>query len=129
MLTKQKIQKLRVEMNAALAAVAKKHKISITCGSARFSTENATMKLDIAVIDHDTGEVITRERTLFMQSCTRYCLKPSDFGKTIDYDGREFTISGLAPRSRKYPILVKSAAGETYKISSTTALRLLGRPS
>ena len=39
-----------------------------------------------------------------------------DLGQEFQRSGKTFTIVGLKPRSKKYPILAKCSDGKTYKL-------------
>jgi len=56
------------------------------------------------------------QRADFEKHCGRFGLKPEHFGAKFQCEGREFTITGLKPRNRKYPILVEGARGGRYKM-------------
>lgn len=40
-----------------------------------------------------------------------------ELGDEFKYDGKTYTIVGLKPRSKRYPILAKCSDGKTYKLT------------
>lgn len=113
-LDKTAVITLRNEIEAALQAVAFKHKIVIKAGNGQFSGTNATLKLEIAVID-DSGAIVTKEAVAFKQLAVRYGFKPEDLGREFVVRGRKFVLVGIDRNSYKYPVLATSN-GKTMKL-------------
>src|SRR5210317_201051 len=109
------LKSIRADVEEALAAVAKKHGVTITTGRGTYTAEWATMKLEIAAIDSD-GTVQTKEAVDFVAYAFRYGLSPDDLGKEFSYGGETFEIIGLKTRATKMPILGQSREnGKIYK--------------
>jgi|GEM_PF-716710 len=117
---------LRNELDATLKSLADKYDISIKAGGARFSSDNATFKLEIATKGSD-GQVNSREKTDFEIYAGVFGFKSDDFGATFRLYGEDYTIIGLKPRSRKYPVLGKRKDGKVYKLNATDVLMAMGR--
>ena len=85
------------------------HDFYVDCkvGNATCSPTNATFKLNISVIDEDSGKAVSKEAEDFKVRCYQYGLKPD--GKTFIYASDVYTIEGLKTRSHKYPILCRKA--------------------
>ena len=100
------LRKLQPEIEAALAALGRRHGITIRAGTARFRESTAELKLELAVIGGD-GRAARRE---------------------------EHRLVGLAPNRPKYPIVMerlrdgKVVLCTEDVIEKITALRLL-KPS
>lgn len=105
-ITRSLLRAMNDDMEQALKAVAEKHGVSIEVGSARFTSQNATFKVQIAVIGKG-GVADTREAQDFRIFATSYGLSPDDLGQIFPYGGKELTIVGLSRKSAKYPILCK----------------------
>lgn len=103
---------LQAEIDAAVQEVAKRHGISLSMGNARFNANVVSFKLEGALIGAD-NVVNTKERLDFERYAEMYGLKASDIDCTFDAYGATYRISGLLPRSRKYPILATCEANGT----------------
>ena len=57
----------------------------------------------------------------FKKYAFRFGLDGSEFGKTFKHGRTSFTISGIKPKSHKYPILAKNARGTEYKFPARYA--------
>ncbi|KKM81366.1 hypothetical protein LCGC14_1330470 [marine sediment metagenome] len=105
---------LRTDIDAALDAVGAKHGISIKAGSARFTGDNATFKLECALLN---SEGIAESKELVaLKECY-----PELVNKSISR-GRKLhgTIIGYNPRAQQYPFLLQTAKG-VYKITALQA--------
>lgn len=100
------LRALNADMEEALKAVAEKHGVSIDVGNASFTSQNATFKVQVAVIGKG-GVADTREAQDFRIFASSYGLSADDLGQTFPYGGKEYTIVGLSRKSSKYPIVCK----------------------
>jgi hypothetical protein len=117
------------EVIDAAQGVARRYGINISRGNGTFSDNNFSFKIncDVIKITDDGKEVVeTKERTDFKRSCWKYRLTPDHLDKTFHFQGQTFTITGLKPRSRKYPICVTRSDGERRKISARVVQIALG---
>src|ERR1700727_2462224 len=112
------LQGIALEINDALAPLAEKYGIVITCGGGDYVETNATLSVKLSVRDA-SGGVITRERSEFERYAAAYGLSPDDFERDFTFNGHRFTITGLKPERPKYPILaIKHCDGKMYKLSA-----------
>lgn len=124
MITKPLLRAINADLSQALVAIAEKHGVQIKVGSGSFTSDNATVKVEIAAIASD-GTAKTKEATDFERYATSYGLKPEDLGKTFSYGGKEYTLVGAKPRSTKYPLLAKdNRSGKTFKLPLAAAAAL-----
>jgi hypothetical protein len=57
-----------------------------------------------------------------------YGFKETDLGAKVNLMGSAYEITGLMPRSRKFPVLAKALrTGKTYKFTANDVLLGLGR--
>lgn len=120
---------LRADLDAAMAQVAAKHNLSITLGSARFSPTTAKINLEVATKTED-GEAQKSTVVAFKTLARTYGLSSEDLGKTFSTNGKVMRITGLNPRSHKYPVTVDCLTdGKKYKISVETTKAGLARES
>lgn len=47
--------------------------------------------------------------------CWRFNLKPEQFGTTFMHRNERFTVIGIKPRSKTYPVLGRNDNGKVYK--------------
>ena len=118
---------LGAAISDALQTVANEFGVSIKRKGGSYSSTNLTIKLEAAVIGVN-GVVLSKEVENFQRYCKSYNLEPTDLGETVYIDGIRYKISGLSPRSRKFPVLAKSLKnGKTYKFPERTVRKALGR--
>lgn len=109
------VKALRVDLDSALAKVAKEYGIEISTGNISFSGDNCSIKVKASVIGSD-GTAITKEVTDFARYA-KYELPGVKVGDTFMNAGVTYTITGWKARSRKYPVTAKSSKdGKTYKV-------------
>ena len=97
---KKNLEVLRNDMNAALAAVAEKHGVTLHAGNATFMGETVTFKLEAVVLDKD-GNVQTKESVALKQHYPEYV------GKKVKFSKGNGIVIGVNTRARKNPFLVK----------------------
>jgi len=106
---------------AALETVATKHGIAFKFGSGRFTADNATLKLEVAVMNAD-GTAETKEVSDFKAMAQHYGLKAEHLGEEIRIRGTTYTICGLKRKSKKYPIIAETANGKRFKFEAAQVL-------
>ena len=115
MITPQKIQEMRKDIDEALKAVAEKHNCTIHAGSANYTSESFNIKLEVVENSSD-GSTVTKEELDWKANASLFGLDVDLLGKTVKIQGKDYEIVGLKPRSRKYPVLGKDLSnGKTYK--------------
>jgi hypothetical protein len=88
------LKKLQPEIEAALAALGRKHGVTIRAGTARFRERTAELKL--AVIGGD-GKSARKEAEEFAKYHAMYGLEASDLGQVVTLNHEEHRLVGLAP--------------------------------
>lgn len=88
--------------------------ISLT-GGGTYCAENATIKLELAL--EDNGKVATRAATDYKRNAKWLGLPSDGIGKVFKaFNGKRYRITGLKPRSKKYPVLAEDVVtGKTFK--------------
>lgn len=51
-------------------------------------------------------------------------MRPEWYGRKFTMQGREYTLFGIALKSRRFPILARGADGKTYKFTRESILRI-----
>ena len=119
---------IRTKIEEALAELGTTHNIRITAGGATYDRGGkfATMKLEITTID-ETGKAASKDAEAFKVYAVMFGLKPDDLGKKFLYHDRVCTITGLAPKSGKYPVLAERDDGKVYKFRVDDVTHGMGR--
>lgn len=110
---------IRELVNMALEDALSDLGLKASIGNMTFDYETVSSKLTIAIEEYDAG------KSDFMKGCWKFDLNKSDFGRKFESNGEVFTICGLKPRSRKYPILGKRADGKVFKFPANRVRMLL----
>ena len=130
--TRQTLQGLRPEIDAALVAVGEKFGVTLTCGNGKYGMEggiSGSMNVSITgtSVDGKSGAQVEFEQYSWL-----YDLAPEAFGQAFNYGGRTFRVSGLKMKGQRFTILgddVTSGVrthGKTFKFRHADVLRSLG---
>jgi hypothetical protein len=111
---RQNIRQINSELEAALKQVAEKYGLEVKLGNTRFTGDNFSTKVQVATVA-EGGITMSKEATDFNRYKTILGIN-MDLGQEFQRSGKTFTIVGLKPRSKKYPILAKCSDGKTYKL-------------
>lgn len=108
------VRRINDDIQSALDAVAKRYGVQIKVGNSRFSNTNCTTKIDISTVN-EGGTVMTKEATDFNRFAANFGITKK-LGDTFDFRYDRYEITGLKPRSSKYPVLAKSLSnGKIFK--------------
>lgn len=128
MINKIFLHELRRDIDKALEPIAEKYDLSIHLGNIRFSDYdfNAQLKGEV----NDTGNGVSVAEKQFHEYSAHYGLEPDHFGASFKSNGKTFTISGIKPNNRKYPIIAEDERGVSYKFAARSVrLHLVGHGS
>ncbi len=114
MFDRQQVRLLRDRMQAALDPLGSELQLKFIVGSASYTADNVRFKVEAATIKED-GQVVDQATTDFELLAPHYGLKPTDLGREFSINGRRYTLTGLKPRCRRYPILARRD-GKTWKL-------------
>lgn len=99
----------------ALDNLASELGITVRYTGGRFSADNATLRLELAIVDGE-GNARTKDRQDFIRYAPMFGLDVTDLGKKFVFRKEEYEISGLARKSYKYPVLAKRTSdGKVFK--------------
>ncbi len=119
---KQKVKNLRGIIHAALKPLEAEHGIAFHIGSAHY-TDNS-VKYAFEIMESKQGEPAQDFMELtFRAGCYEFNLTPDDYGQTFQSNGKTFTISGLKPNNRKYPVIATGPGGKQYKFPANDVVR------
>jgi hypothetical protein len=99
--------------------------VTFSRGNGTFDSASFSMKIT-ATVDNADGSTRTPEMVDFEREAHYYGLDKDHLGTEFTVRGETYKISGLKPRSRKYPILGTTADGRTFKFASDSVRRALG---
>lgn len=110
---------------AALGPLGKELGVVMKRGGGTFGEHTFTMKLEIGVVGDD-GTVASRTAEAFKQLAPLYGLSVDDLGKTFRSGGDVYTITGLATRRTKRPLLAsRGRSGKEYCFAVEDVKRLM----
>ncbi len=114
------------KIEAALQSIGEELGMQIRARGGSYSATACAVKLEVSEITPD-GVAKTPEREAFVKMAHTYGLSPEDLDTEFTAnDGTIYTIIGLSPRKRKYPIVAKRASdGMVFKVAEATVVRLL----
>lgn len=114
MLTSQKLETIRKDMELALSMVESTHNLQFKIGRMTYSRSTFSCKIE-AGMSIDGGEA-NIEKNLWDKDCYMFGLHKDDFGKRFKtIQGDVYTIEGIRSRKTKYPIVGKDMIGNSYK--------------
>ena len=125
-LDKPTVTYIRKRMEAVLEPLATELGIVINFGNCTFSKSNCRFQLKVAMLDFN-GKPITEEIESFRHNAKLFGFEPADLNKQFIFQGQSYTIRGLNPKRRKYPVIAQSGNGKDYKFPCRTVLGALGR--
>ena len=111
------VQVLREEITAAISEVCQRHGLEVQSEGGKFDPGTYRCSFAIRV----PGEhVEDGDRAEFTLHAHLFGLTEDDFGRAFRSPrGDKFTLVGLKPRNRKYPVIGKDAAGRRFKFPRT----------
>lgn len=121
-LNKQILRRIEADVLAALTQVASRHEVEFKFSGGSFDDHNATLKLEILAKRED-GSVISKDAEYFKMNAKWYGINPTALGQKFTFNGLVYSISGLKPRSGKFPILAVRADGKIFKFQAQSILQ------
>ena len=112
------LKDLGKDIEEALKLISAKHGITIEVGNMSYSPTTCNIKLKAVITGEDKSEEAIM-KVEWSAKASRYGFKASDFGRSFKIDGKMFTISGVRPKNRSYPIIGTDANGKNYKFTSS----------
>lgn len=102
-ITRAVLGMITADIDVAMARVAAEYEgLKITRGSTRYNSLEATLRLKLQVVNSE-GESES-ERRDFDTLARSYGLLPEDLGAVFRFNGKQYRLTGINPRARKYPI-------------------------
>ena len=112
MITVQKLNAFRKDMDAAMKAVAEKHGLDTDVAYKISYTAN-----DFTVKSVKFVEKVDTAQSLFEEVCADYGFYPEDYGHIYQLVGRQFKLIGINPRASASPLLMEEVTtGRQYRV-------------
>jgi hypothetical protein len=125
-LDKSTVVYLRKRVSDALEPLEKELGVTFDMSNCTFNVNNCRFQLKVAVLDPN-GEPITEEIESFKHNAKIFGFEPDDLGREFVYRGQSYTVCGLNPKSRKYPVVARSGNGKDYRFPCSIVLKALGK--
>jgi hypothetical protein len=125
-LNKPTVKYIGKRLRAAVKPLAEELGVTMDVGNCTFQASNCRFQLKVAVLDPN-GQPVTEEMECFKTNAKLFGFEPDDLGKEFSFQGQSYTICGLKPKSRKYPVIARSGNGKNYKFACRAVLEALGR--
>jgi hypothetical protein len=118
---KASFKQFRTDFAKAVAALETKHSIKLSLGNISYDDYGFRTKLEAVIGTADNqkdGELLSFKAD-YMRHCSSYGLTPQQWLTEVELNGRKYKIVGIAPRSRKYPIIAEKTDGKFCKIPAS----------
>ena len=119
-ITKQMLKDLRPEIEDALSGLSEKYGIKMQIGNGAYSGLSGHFKLLLTTVG-ENGE--TPERRDFVRLASDYGMNKDWFGKPFTANRESYTIAGILPKKRKFPILVVRNRDGSKRLMPETGVR------
>lgn len=107
------LDEVRDVINKTLEATLKQYGLTAKIGNIRYGGNDFRTTLTVSTGTQD--DAAERE---FAKHAYKFGLPVDLFGKTFKHQGEEFTITGIKPKSRKYPVVATNKRGTSYKFTA-----------
>lgn len=101
--TRTEIEAIHADIVRSLAEIAKKYDMQISAGGITYTEHEMHLKV---TAKHKVIDGVPTEEAEFAMKCSRYGLKPEDYKRQVEYQGRTFALVGLNVNAPKFPLIV-----------------------
>jgi hypothetical protein len=106
------------EMEAALGEVIDRHGLEVGKVSGSYGRTTGTFRFEVTQTAAASTDGKTQAQREYERSADLFDLKPEWFGQAVMYQGHQVTITGLAMKSRKFPVLGTDDRGRKMKYTT-----------
>ena len=107
MIDKELLKEFREDFKQAVLELEDKYGFVIDLEQIKYGT--TSFEGTLKVTEGESHEAVYRKD--FAAICSKYGFQESDFGKSFISSGKAYTIIGLMPNRKKYPVLVRQRDG------------------
>lgn len=127
--TPSNVRTILEECREALEPVAEKHGLVLDNKGRTYQRDALPVMFQLLVRQEDEdGNALKTEAKDFLKAGRMYGFEPGDLGKEFKSRGETFRITGLKPKSRKYPVLAENVkTGKSYKFPADVVKAALQR--
>lgn len=118
---KPTVRDLSGKLTAAIARVCAEHGLSVEFDGGRFDPESYHCGYVLRVA---AEHAVDGDRSEFAVYAHLFQLTIDDFGRLFALNGQAFSLVGLKPQNRKYPIIGRDASGRRLKFPATVLAEL-----
>ncbi len=112
--TPSNIDDVQRDIEAAINAVCEKHGVTAKFGNIRYSSATYTSKMEVYATSNGDADKIE-----FNRYAMRFGLKNEAYRSTFTSNGETFTVVGIKPRAKQYPIIAENTKGKRYKFDTS----------
>jgi hypothetical protein len=109
---------IRPALEKALAQVVKELGVNITVGTARFTDQTMTIKVEMAT--NFKGGTTSKMEIDFLKGTAVHGVPADRLNRTFNSMGTVYTLKGYKPARWRYPFVCQGRNGKQYKVSATT---------
>lgn len=121
MINETKINIIQEKIKKAIALIEKEENVKIDFGSISFNV--AQYRATMTVSSLDKSEKVEK---VYENVCRRLGFTQNIIGMKFDFNGMIYEITDIKTKNRKYPVIVKSTKGNSYKYSVEHIKKLIG---
>lgn len=117
-INRETAKQISAEAQEALQAVAERHGLEVTVGGGSFDAGSFRPKIEFKTAEADESE--------WARYAPLFDLPADAYGQEFTSSGRRFRITGIKPRSPKWPVVgVDVTTGQTFKFTVEGVQRAL----
>jgi hypothetical protein len=118
------VRKIMDEAREALEPIAEKYGLVLSRKGSTYHRDSLPVMLQFLIKQTDTdGNILTAEAKDFQKYAVMFGLKPEDLGREFVSRGETFRITGLKPKSPKFPVLAENVrSGKSFKFPEAVVL-------
>lgn len=115
-ITPNLLDEFRNDFEVQMKGLQAKYGVKVSLGNMSYSNTQFTSK--VTVTDTAGGNADDAEgKASLKKDGWRFDLTEKDYNKKFSYNGKNWKLKGIKPRSRKYPIVAENVAdGRSYKL-------------
>lgn len=118
---KLSIERTRKELNKLLGDYGRANGILFQIGTITYSSNQ--FKCQLTATSGETKE--DADKVEWNKNCHRFGFTPEEFGKTVKFNGSNYRLVGIKPRSHRYPIIVEhTVTKRRFKLTEYTVKNL-----
>ena len=117
------VETARVKVMEAIKGLDLEKELGVTFsfGRGKYDSSGGTLQLNLTFND-EKGGTVDADKASFLKYCKMFGLTEADYGTTITFMRKKYTLIGIAPRRSKYPFIVKNEVGKRVLLTEDAVL-------